>query len=37
MHELVNFTKNIALLGACFAAALPEPWPASLDRRLDAA
>ena len=28
--ELVNFTKNMALVGAaCFVAALPEPWPAS--------
>lgn len=32
MHELVNFTKNVALLGgACLAAAIPEPWPMSLD------
>jgi uncharacterized membrane protein YphA (DoxX/SURF4 family) len=31
MHELVNFTKNIALVGgACLAAAMPEPWPWSL-------
>ena len=28
MNELVNFTKNIALMGgAFFAAARPEPWP----------
>jgi uncharacterized membrane protein YphA (DoxX/SURF4 family) len=28
MAEMVNFLKNIALIGgACFAAALPEPWP----------
>jgi uncharacterized membrane protein YphA (DoxX/SURF4 family) len=27
-HELINFTKNIALMGgAAFAAAVPEPWP----------
>jgi putative oxidoreductase len=30
MHEFINFTKNVALIGgACFAAAQPEPWPAS--------
>jgi uncharacterized membrane protein YphA (DoxX/SURF4 family) len=30
--ERVNFLKNMALLGAAaFAAALPEPWPASAD------
>lgn len=30
MGDMVNFTKNIALLGAvCFMAALAEPWPAS--------
>ena len=29
--ELINFTKNMALLGgACLAAAVPEPWPWSL-------
>jgi uncharacterized membrane protein YphA (DoxX/SURF4 family) len=29
-HELVNFTKNIALIGgAALAAAIPEPWPDS--------
>jgi putative oxidoreductase len=28
MHELVNFTKNMALVGgAMLAAAVPEPWP----------
>jgi putative oxidoreductase len=27
-NEMINFTKNMALIGAaCFAAALPEPWP----------
>jgi putative oxidoreductase len=32
MQEFVNFTKNLALIGgAAFAAAIPEPWPASLD------
>lgn len=31
MAELVNFTKNMALIGgSCFAAAVPEPWPASV-------
>jgi putative oxidoreductase len=31
MAELVNFTKNMALVGgACLVAALPEPWPASV-------
>jgi putative oxidoreductase len=34
MHELVNFTKNMALVGAaCFVAAVPEPWPRSLPGR----
>lgn len=29
--ELVNFSKNIALIGgACLAAAMPEPWPGSV-------
>ena len=29
-QELVNFTKNLALIGgAALAAAIPEPWPAS--------
>jgi putative oxidoreductase len=28
MHEMVNFTKNMALVGASFlAAGHPEPWP----------
>jgi putative oxidoreductase len=28
MQEMVNFTKNMALIGACLiAAAHPEPWP----------
>jgi hypothetical protein len=31
MHEFVNFTKNLALLGAAaLTATIPEPWPASL-------
>jgi putative oxidoreductase len=31
MGEFVNFMKNMALIGgACFAAAVPEPWPASI-------
>ena len=31
IQELVNFTKNLALIGgAAFAAAVPEPWPASM-------
>lgn len=31
MSELVNFTKNMALMGAAAVmAALPEPWPGSL-------
>ena len=34
MQEFVNFTKNMALVGgACLAAALPEPWPASAHAR----
>jgi putative oxidoreductase len=34
MHEFVNFTKNMALVGsACLVAALPEPWPASVQAR----
>jgi uncharacterized membrane protein YphA (DoxX/SURF4 family) len=33
-HELVNFTKNMALLGASlFAAGRPEPWPWQLGER----
>lgn len=32
MQELVNFSKNVALIGgAAFAAAVPEPWPGSVD------
>lgn len=31
MGEQINFTKNVALLGATLvAAAMPEPWPASV-------
>ena len=31
MQEFVNFGKNVALIGgAALAAAIPEPWPASL-------
>jgi putative oxidoreductase len=31
MQEMVNFTKNLALIGgAAFVAALPEPWPAAM-------
>src|SRR6266508_1581928 len=34
MQELVNFTKNVALIGgAALAAAIPEPWPASMPLR----
>lgn len=34
MQEMVNFTKNAALLGASlFAAAHPEPWPLSVTWR----
>jgi putative oxidoreductase len=30
MAEMVNFTKNMALVGAaCLTAAIPEPWPMS--------
>lgn len=37
MQELVNFTKNMGLLGgALIAAAAPEPWPVSIDRALGA-
>jgi uncharacterized membrane protein YphA (DoxX/SURF4 family) len=33
MAEMINFTKNMALVGgAMFAAAVPEPWPDSLSR-----
>ena len=32
MHEMVNFTKNMALIGSSlFVAAHPEPWPWHLD------
>jgi hypothetical protein len=31
MQEMVQFLKNMALIGGtCFAAAVPEPWPASV-------
>jgi putative oxidoreductase len=31
MGEQINFTKNVAMLGgALIAAAMPEPWPASV-------
>ncbi len=31
-NNLIHFSKNIALLGACLAlAGVKEPWPASLD------
>ena len=31
-QELVNFSKNVALVGAAaLAAAVPEPWPGSVD------
>jgi len=31
--EMINFTKNMALVGAALMLmALPEPWPVSLDR-----
>jgi putative oxidoreductase len=39
MGDMINFTKNIALLGATLMlAAIPEPWPASegSDRRVAA-
>jgi uncharacterized membrane protein YphA (DoxX/SURF4 family) len=36
MAEMVNFTKNMALVGAaCLTAAIPEPWP--LSPRIDIA
>jgi putative oxidoreductase len=32
MAEFVNFMKNMALIGGtCMAAAIPEPWPGSVD------
>jgi len=32
MSEVVNFTKNAALIGACFGImAVPVPWPYSVD------
>jgi putative oxidoreductase len=34
MQDFVNFTKNLALIGgAALAAAIPEPWPASVASR----
>ncbi len=34
-NDLVNFTKNLALLGAAgLVAAIPEPWPLSPQRRV---
>jgi uncharacterized membrane protein YphA (DoxX/SURF4 family) len=37
MQELVNFTKNLALIGgAALAAAIPEPWPQSAHRGSEA-
>lgn len=33
--QMMNFTKNVGLLGAVMAlAAVPEPWPISVDGRL---
>jgi uncharacterized membrane protein YphA (DoxX/SURF4 family) len=33
MAEMVNFTKNLALVGAALAMMqIPEPWPASVDQ-----
>jgi putative oxidoreductase len=38
MMDLINFTKNFALLGAVLmTAAVPEPWPLSVDPRLHVA
>ena len=35
--ELINFSKNMALVGAaCFIAAMPEPWPLSIRGRSEA-
>lgn len=37
MAEQVNFSKNLALLGAALAMMqIPEPWPASVDSLLNA-
>jgi uncharacterized membrane protein YphA (DoxX/SURF4 family) len=34
MQEMVNFTKNLALLGAVLALAMvPEPWPLGVESR----
>jgi putative oxidoreductase len=34
MAEMANFTKNMALVGACLmAAGHPEPWPIAIDAR----
>ena len=31
LTEMINFTKNMALIGgACLAAAIPQPWPGSV-------
>jgi uncharacterized membrane protein YphA (DoxX/SURF4 family) len=36
MNEMINFTKNMALLGAALSlAGLEEPMPASIDRMMD--
>jgi len=35
MNDLINFTKNVGLLGAVLTMlAVPRPWPYSLERRL---
>jgi putative oxidoreductase len=35
MMDMLNFTKNFALLGAVLMSlAIPEPWPLSVDTRL---
>jgi uncharacterized membrane protein YphA (DoxX/SURF4 family) len=35
MQDMINFTKNLALIGACFGfAAVPTPWPYSIDATL---
>lgn len=37
MPEFINFTKNMAILGAaCFMAAVPEPWPLTFRTRTEA-